>query len=148
MLVVCLAALIVSCGTDDITVKTVGLYAPAEDELVDASALEDLLDTTWAITAMAGFTANRYAGAYFGLHLDRFGYYDGVNWRNSKIVWTDSGFTVTVSGSSTDVGAMVDDERYLHELVEAGVQVEITRNPDGTLTLIQGKRTVTAERIA
>lgn len=135
VLLVCLVALTVSCGNND-------------DEVVDTSAWNDLVDTTWAVTAMEGFTADRYADAYFGLSLDRFGYYDGVNWKNSKIVWTDSGFTVTVSGSSTDVGAMVDDERYLHELVETGVQVEITRNHDGTLTLTQGKRSVTAERIA
>ena len=148
VLVVCLAALTVSCGTDDITVETVGLVAPAEDELSDASPWGDLLDTTWEITAMEGFTANRHADAYFGLHSDRFGYYDGYNWQNSTIVWTDSGFAATQSGSSTSVGAAEGDERYLHELVEAGAQVEITRNPDGTLTLTQVRRSVTAERIA
>ena len=154
VLVVCLAALTVSCGADeDNTVETVGQTGPDsksndDDELVEASPWSDLIDTTWEITAMAGFTADRHADATFSFRVDRFGYFDGVNWKGSEIVWTDSGFTVTQTGDSTSMGAEEGNERYLHELVEAGVQVEVTRNLDGTLTLTQGNRTVTAERIA
>lgn len=106
----------------------------------------DLVGTEWVIMEMTGFPENNFADATFTFKNDWFGYYDGVNWGSSEIMWNETGFAVTAGGISTDVGARDGDERYLHTLLESGTHVEIVQNDDGSLVLTRNEMTITAER--
>ena len=105
----------------------------------------NLVDTEWVIVAMAGFPEDNFTDATFTLKNDWFGYYDGVNWGGSEIMWKDSGFTVIAAGTMTNMGPHEGDSRYLHTLVETRAHVEIIIRTDGSLTLTRGELMVTAE---
>ena len=49
-------------------------------------------------------------------------------------MWNESGFTVTETGTSTDMGTFPGDPgRYLNTLVEVGAQLESSSEPTALL---------------
>ncbi len=100
----------------------------------------NLVGTEWAIVEMTGFPDDNVVDGRFDFTNERFRYEHG-NHASSEITWDESGFTVTATGTSTD---MFIEERYLDILVPVGARVEIVEEADGSLTLTRGELTVTA----
>ncbi len=104
----------------------------------------NLVGTEWAIVEMTGFPDNNVVDGRFDFTNERFRYEHG-NHASSEITWNESGFTVTATGTSTDMFFYPSEARYLRTLVPVGARVEIVEEADGSLTLTRGELTVTAQ---
>ena len=147
ILLVLVSLLLGGCGDDQSQVQTEpdGTTQARTEPVLAAQIQYDLVGTRWVVVDMAGFPDDNVVDGRFSFGNDWFGYHDGVNDAKSEIRWNESGFTVTVTGASTDNLGPPGEERYLNTLVETGAHVEVVQRADGSLTLAQGELMVTAE---
>lgn len=104
-----------------------------------------LVGTDWVIVEMTGFPDDNINTGTFGFTNDLFSFFDGINQGSVYIMW-ESGFTVVEGGTATEMGVQEGDPQpYLGNILRRGARVEIVQNADGSLTLTQGERSVTAK---